>query len=205
MPRPRQPDVTLICLICSKPFKARFKARNRKKYCGKDCTHAARVQNTKRQFQEASSRIEHANRIKRAYENPANRKIASEAAKRRYQDPEQKQLAVDLMKDRWNDSIFRKKRCVDASINAYYSWCGGKAGNEYARLLESCGFQREYVVQWGLKKGERFKLDFAEPKLKINIELDGPHHKSTPYKDWERDQVLKNYLGWIVIRIPHDR
>ena len=64
----------------------------------------------------------------------------------------------------------------------------------YASILVPCGYKREFWV-------EKYRLDFAHPYAKVNIELDGPWHY--PNLDAERDAFLRA-LGWRIIRIRHD-
>ena len=93
---------------------------------------------------------------------------------------------------------------------AVHNYQGGKTGDEFASILCPAGFVREHhflygehVIRtaFGLRR-RSFNLDFAHVEGKVNIELDGPRHKSTPEKDAARDAILRN-LGWRVIRIKH--
>jgi hypothetical protein len=89
----------------------------------------------------------------------------------------------------------------DWRANVKNNWRGGQTGDSYARVLCVVGFIREFSVQWG-KGQERYHLDFAEPTLKINIELDGPQHLATFESDAKRDEWLRSQ-GWLVLRIGH--
>ena len=93
---------------------------------------------------------------------------------------------------------------------AVYNWQGGKAGEDFAAVLCPVGFIREYhflygehviMTAFGLRR-KSFNLDFAHVEGKINIELDGPSHKSTPAEDAARDAILRDH-GWRIIRIKH--
>ena len=89
---------------------------------------------------------------------------------------------------------------VAASVRR--NWKGGYTGDAFAEVLCPAGFVREHVVQWGNRNGERYYLDFAHVEGKVNIELDGPWHMTTPQQDANRDHILQ-LLGWRVIRITH--
>lgn len=93
---------------------------------------------------------------------------------------------------------------------AVYNWQGGKVGDEFAVVLCPAGFKREHrfmygehviMTAYGLRR-RSFNLDFAHVEGKINIELDGPGHKSTPIEDEARDAILRAN-GWRIIRIKH--
>lgn len=47
---------------------------------------------------------------------------------------------------------------------------------------------------------DKYFIDFADPVLKIGIEVDGKHHLDQIEKDKERQDVLES-LGWRIIRI----
>jgi len=80
---------------------------------------------------------------------------------------------------------------------------GGEFATYFASIVCPLGYIREHQVVYGPGKASRFKLDFALPEAKIDIELDGPYHYSLPEEDVKRDLILRN-LGWHVIRISHD-
>lgn len=86
-----------------------------------------------------------------------------------------------------------------------WNFWGGKTGSDFAAVLIPAGYERELFVQWGSRRYDRYKLDFAHSAAKVNIELDGPYHDrdSSPEQDAARDQRLRE-LGWKVIRIKHD-
>lgn len=78
---------------------------------------------------------------------------------------------------------------------------GGQTGIEFARVLCPVGYIQEFQVNYGPGQAAHYKLDFAHPGAKVNIELDGPYHHSG--NDHARDTRLRA-LGWRVIRISHD-
>lgn len=65
-----------------------------------------------------------------------------------------------------------------------------------ASWLKQRGFVREYEIPTATS---RLFLDFAQPKLKINIETDGEHYHMDVVKDMERDAWLRQ-RGWYVHR-----
>ena len=83
----------------------------------------------------------------------------------------------------------------------------------FASILEPMGYIREYVVRTapikkelkGMSLKDSYNIDFANPKEKIAIELDGPSHNSMRKKllDEKKTMVLEK-LGWKVIRIKHN-
>lgn len=92
----------------------------------------------------------------------------------------------------------------------YFRLVGGTEGDLYASLLSPLGYLREFHVQWGPQRGDRYKLDFALPKYPsnpqlggIDIELDGPYHVASKDADYIRDGRLRA-MGWKVIRIKHE-
>lgn len=56
------------------------------------------------------------------------------------------------------------------------------------------------TVQYSVSK---YKLDIAFSNLKLDIEVDGPHHKLIKEKDGIRDRYLKSE-GWEILRINSD-
>src|SRR4249919_2193721 len=82
-----------------------------------------------------------------------------------------------------------------------YGWTGGEAGIAFAAVLCPVGYVQEYQVNYGPGPRAHYKLDFAHPVAKVDIELDGPYHDLS--KDAERDARLRA-LGWKVIRIRHE-
>jgi hypothetical protein len=78
---------------------------------------------------------------------------------------------------------------------------------EMAKILLPAGFVQEYPVSRGIGsgKGGSYRLDFAHIEGKINIECDGPYHRSLKrkFRDEKKDLFLKSQ-GWKVIRVQHD-
>ena len=94
---------------------------------------------------------------------------------------------------------------------ASHSWYGGDTGDAFAEVLCPAGYVREHLVYYGERimpvgygglRRRYFRLDFAHVEGKINIELDGPNHKTQQAEDQTRDAILRE-LGWKVIRIKH--
>jgi hypothetical protein len=79
---------------------------------------------------------------------------------------------------------------------------GGPFVDAVAEALGPAGFVREHYVRWGDGRTDFYRLDFAHIEARVNIELDGPYHYSTPEEDALRDTRLRE-LGWRVIRIRH--
>src|SRR3972149_4336479 len=71
-------------------------------------------------------------------------------------------------------------------------------------LLEALpnGWVSEYALSLGPRRASYstcYKLDLANPKMKINIEVDGNSHHSRKRSDMKRDAMLDS-LGWKVLR-----
>lgn len=86
---------------------------------------------------------------------------------------------------------------------------GGETAAAYAAILCPLGFIFDKHHVWFGHKIDKLgrrcghcRMDFAHIEGKINIELDGPSHRSTAQsrKDFERDVMLRG-LGWKIIRI----
>ena len=89
-------------------------------------------------------------------------------------------------------------------------------GRTYQSLLEKNGLplgsEPENAVTWRLYRAglfDRFqysvkpyRLDYAWPKLKVNLEVDGMYHllPGAAERDAERDRYLRAQ-GWLVFRI----
>ena len=74
--------------------------------------------------------------------------------------------------------------------------------------LERRGLKRgiDFCPQYGLRSS--FILDFAFPMQKVCVETDGEVWHDTPEgrkRDWWKDHVLKNKLGWKVLRFKGQR
>jgi len=100
------------------------------------------------------------------------------------------------------EKISTTKRVQRLKTGHYFR--GGPIGDAFEALLCPAGYVREYFIQRsGIGRGHHYRLDFAHPTAKVNIELDGPYHYSLPEEDRERDIWLRE-RGWKVIRIRHD-
>lgn len=77
--------------------------------------------------------------------------------------------------------------------------------NDFDSLLRPLGYEREFIVRWNAA-GSLYRLDFAHPDARVNIELDGPCHRanrSAQSRDARRDARLRA-IGWRVVRVKHD-
>ena len=69
------------------------------------------------------------------------------------------------------------------------------------RTIVAAGFPSPVPQHWVTVRGERFRLDFAYPDIKLGIEYLGfdPHTTRTAFdRDFRRDRLLKT-VGWEVI------
>lgn len=117
--------------------------------------------------------------------------------KRGPQSPEHRAKNGDVRRGKPIHSPEQRKKI---SERCYYSFTGGQAAVEFAKVLLPAGYVREVHVPWGTGHNERFVLDFAHLEAKVDIELDGASHRKTQEYDCLRDILLKQ-LGWKVIRI----
>ncbi len=75
----------------------------------------------------------------------------------------------------------------------------------FLELVGEAGLERpdpQYLVPAG---GHEYRVDFAYPRLKLAIELDGRYHQQPDRRVWDeqRDARLTE-LGWTTVRL-HDR
>ncbi|MEZ4501117.1 MAG: DUF559 domain-containing protein [Dehalococcoidia bacterium] len=89
----------------------------------------------------------------------------------------------------------RTKRAPESSLERRFLELIGEAGLVRPEI--------QYIVPAG---GHEYRIDFAYPKLKLAIELDGCHHQQRERREWDarRDEHLAE-LGWRTIRLQsHD-
>lgn len=70
------------------------------------------------------------------------------------------------------------------------------------KFIEVMG--RWFFVWWGVKRElpvGGYWLDFAVPRRRVGIEIDGAKYHTNVVADWERDQRLLK-RGWTIMRIP---
>ncbi len=103
------------------------------------------------------------------------------------------------------------KEAIARGLIPYGRGAGGKgrgltySEKQVGELLRPLGFEGEYKVLTGLPKGfgnaTWYSLDFAHPKRKIAVEVDGSSHQNRRDIDDKKDAwLLEN--GWAVIRVP---
>jgi len=85
----------------------------------------------------------------------------------------------------------RTNRAPESSLERRFLELVGEAGLVRPEI--------QYVVPAG---GHEYRADFAYPKLKLAIELDGRHHQQRERREWDarRDEHLAE-LGWQTIRL----
>lgn len=82
-------------------------------------------------------------------------------------------------------------------------WHGMRESKEEL-LLDPWFICRGWATQFGVTTGRSprwFRLDFAEPALRLYIELDGDSHRKRRDRDARRDAIMTD-LGWKGMRIP---
>jgi len=134
-----------------------------------------------------------------AYGEETRRKMSEDAIRKYQECPELRKHLSKKTKELYRKGILKSPL---ASLG------NGYGPTPYERLawvfLEPLGFVREYPVSSD-RTGPPYKLDFAHPELKIDVEIDGKQHRETRVRerDETRDQHLAS-LGWRVIRIAND-
>jgi very-short-patch-repair endonuclease len=90
-----------------------------------------------------------------------------------------------------------------AFINGYLETHQLRSGTHPENLaafrLHRGGHKFEHQYRVG-----RYRLDFAWPKIKVGLEIDGPHHlrPDVAVKDAFRDCELQNE-GWLIFRVHY--
>jgi hypothetical protein len=73
-------------------------------------------------------------------------------------------------------------------------------------LATALGWQTEYSVPTKLKPKDGFphcyKIDIANPVLKVGIEVDGCSHYTRKKQDMKKEKLLKE-LGWKILRFTN--
>jgi very-short-patch-repair endonuclease len=80
-------------------------------------------------------------------------------------------------------------------------WIAGTSlENQVALLLHRFSFRPDQVAQQ--HRAEGYRLDFAWPRIKVALEVDGWHHRSPEgaARDARRDATLRA-AGWLVFRV----
>ena len=133
--------------------------------------------------------------------DPAWREKVSRATKEALRRPEVRKRYLAGMKQA------RKKHGINFRGGNGQSPTGAVV--EMEKILAPFGFQREYVIRTKNHGTEHktpmhYKADFANPKTKTVIELDGPVHRpgARTRMDQRKTEVLEA-LGWKVTRIEH--
>jgi very-short-patch-repair endonuclease len=74
----------------------------------------------------------------------------------------------------------------------------------FADWLDEFGIKYRTEVQFkNHTLNKYYYADFVFDKESLIIELDGNHHRFTKEKDAIRDDCLKNYYGYDVLRVTH--
>jgi len=90
-----------------------------------------------------------------------------------------------------------------------------RGGNGKIAPCEQMMFEmlsNRWIYQWAVATGQKrgtgfptaYKMDFADPKRKLNLEVDGNSHTSRGHLDVKRDTFLVS-LGWSVSRVTNQQ
>ena len=95
---------------------------------------------------------------------------------------------------------------ITIHINKIKDCISGENEEKVINVFKNLEYQQGIDYERQFPIGNRFVLDFAFPKLKICIEIDGKsHEKKKQIKiDKKRDKFLYD-MGWVVIRIPDEK
>lgn len=124
--------------------------------------------------------------------------------------PEARAKISNAARQQWQDPVIRKKHVDGLSYAMMNETRPGAIGQpqtqimlDFAKVLCPAGYLMDEIrIPLQNKVGGCYRLDFAHPEAKVNIEIDGEIH-TRPYRrrnDELRDEHLRS-LGWKVIRI----
>jgi endogenous inhibitor of DNA gyrase (YacG/DUF329 family) len=177
-----------ICPVCGREFEFQRSLIGKRRFCSPEC-HLIDYNASTERWESKSQSIKEGHARK---------------------TPEAKILHGKRISEARKGMQFSDAHKAAIAAIAVSNWTGGTEGDTYAAILCPHGFVREYhflygehviSTAFGLRR-RSFNLDFAHVEGKINIELDGPSHKTTFEKDTLRDAILRDN-GWRVIRIKH--
>ncbi len=81
-----------------------------------------------------------------------------------------------------------------------------RRSSSFAASSSTLGWAMEVVVPTGRPRTEKFptcyKLDIANPQLKIGVEVDGESHASRRAQDQKKDAFFAS-IGWTVLRFTN--
>ena len=109
----------------------------------------------------------------------------------------------------FNDPIVREKSQLANKAKGYAHLCGGNGTPlplPQQILAAALGWPTEYAVTTKRKSPypTAYKIDIANPTLKVAIEVDGPGHLAAKIKkaDAKKDALLTE-MGWTVLRFKN--
>lgn len=197
----------LICEWCGQKYEARSQTSNGKprRFCGKSCSAQWRM-----------SRPEY---VKQLTSNPGRNKKLSEAMKRHMADegsPVRRGMLKyarskrNPFKQEKRAAEIRKKGQATLRRQGYKHLTGGngQAMPLPQRLLaEALGWKTEYPIPTMTRRKKiptSYKVDLANPKRKVGVEVDGQSHltKERRRLDRKKEKVLAD-LGWRIIRVTN--
>ena len=147
------------------------------------------------------SRTKAVSSLKENASNPEWRKLVSEKTTKRMRDPDVRQ---------------RHLKALSEARQTHGCWKAGGNGQprtqvqiDAEKVLKPLGLTPEFII---LTEGHgtihrpppHYKADFANPKTRTVLELDGSSHKGREQLDRRKTEVLQA-LGWKVLRCRHGK
>lgn len=183
---PRKRNIPKNCEWCGRSFLANKQTR---KFCGKSCSTKSRI-------------------------TPETRERSRQVMLRIIARPEVQEKLQAHLRSSSNpllNPINKRKAQIVLRELGYPTLTGGNGRGPTIpqRLLaERLGWVMEYPIRTGSRAGIPmcYKVDIAEPILKIAIEVDGHSHKGAKARqlDAKRDAILSG-MGWRIIRVQNEQ
>jgi len=193
----------MMCEWCGKEFIAKRKMSKGKprRFCGRSCSAKWRMSQpeykrkyTEEDRKEASRKF---NELRMRPDFQENLQAYYNSDRNPFKDPEQA-------------PAIRAKAHVALRAKGYAMLNGGNGQPlpvPQQMLAAALGWPTEYVVPTGKRQAGRptsYKIDIAEPTLKIAVEVDGVGHiaKDRQMQDRSKTEYLQEH-GWTVIRVQN--
>lgn len=188
------------CSFCGKEFIS--KKSSPKKFCTRICVGRWNM---------------HRPEMQQILHSPIRRKKISLAQIKSHQQNPERAINISRRMKQHNPTKIKgviEKAKVTKQINGtLHIWSGIRGGNgkltePQIRLALALGWETEYAISLGkLTKNypTNYKVDVANPELKIAIEVDGKNHNTKYFIEKDKKKTAKlQSLGWKVLRFTND-
>jgi hypothetical protein len=151
---------------------------------------------------------------------PEAREKASDTNRIRAQDPEWREKVSRATKAAMRSPDVRERHLKGLAEAQRKHGCSFKGGNGQdpgptvallEELLTPLGFLREYPIKTKRVRDTfpnaptAYKVDFALPRRRLVIEMDGPSHTFRAQAADEKKTKILEALGWTVLRLRHSK